>query len=312
MKTLSLCHCRHAINVSDSYCSARRRPFVTPRLRKPTVQVPSRQDSVSCVYKSELVSSSSSREELLITLTWTRDLVRRGFDLELLDARSKRGSGCAYRLRKVKGYSSFDFDGSRIEVWWNLSAAEYDNGCEPGGQFYLMMAVDSELCLKLGNNFSADERVKKMETSPGLSKTVCFSRRERFSGSTFYSTKAKFCDSGKEHDIRIKCVKETDESGAERPLLLVLVDGRKMVRVANLEWNFRGNQTIFFEGLVVDVMWDVQEWFFNSGRDAVFLFRTRSGPDSRLWFEEKNLFGDQLEFSLVISGCKKHQAKSWV
>ncbi|WJX44037.1 hypothetical protein P8452_31065 [Trifolium repens] len=77
-----------------------------------------------------------------------------------------------------------------------------------------------------------------------------------------------------------------------------------------LQWNFRGNQTIFVDGLLVDLLWDVHDWFFNpvSGY-AVFMFRTRSGLDSRLWLEEKqqhshNKDKDRVEFSFLIYACK--------
>ncbi|KAL9686078.1 hypothetical protein QQ045_023533 [Rhodiola kirilowii] len=308
MKTLSFCYSHRAVKVSDSSCNSRRRPLISRLLKSSSQTQSSVQNSVSCVYKSEL---SSSDKKLLITLTWTNDVVRRGFDVEFVDGRSTRDSD----VRKSKGYTLFDFNGAKIELFWNLSEAEYDNGCEPCRKFYLVIAVDAELCLKLGDTFDSDETVTEIEKSLKIAKTVYFTRRERFSGNTFYATSAKFCEDGAHHEIVIKCVKENDGSGAESPLLLVLVDGRKLVRVGNLMWNFRGSQTIFLDGLVVDVMWDVQEWLFDLGlgsrsgpsRAAVFLFRTRTGTDSRVWYEEKNLFGEHLEFSLVICGGKKFQ-----
>jgi hypothetical protein len=61
-----------------------------------------------------------------------------------------------------------------------------------------------------------------------------------------------------------------------------------LARVKRLQWNFKGNQTIFVDNLLVDLMWDVHDWFFNpASRYAVFMFRTRNGLDSRLWLEEK-------------------------
>ena len=62
------------------------------------------------------------------------------------------------------------------------------------------------------------------------------------------------------------------------------------------------------DGLLVDLLWDVHDWFFNpNSGNAVFMFRTRSGMDSRLWLEEKLVERDQqerVEFSLLIYAFK--------
>ena len=53
--------------------------------------------------------------------------------------------------------------------------------------------------------------------------------------------------------------------------------------------------------------WDVHNWFFNPASGyAVFMFRTRSGLDSRLWLEEKiaQKDKDRVEFSLLIYAYK--------
>jgi hypothetical protein len=77
--------------------------------------------------------------------------------------------------------------------------------------------------------------------------------------------------------------------------------------VKRLKWNFRGNQTIFVDGLLVDLLWDVHNWFFKGVYgNAVFMFRNRSGLDSRLWLEEKLEVKDKesVDFSLLIYACK--------
>ncbi|OWM67451.1 hypothetical protein CDL15_Pgr028314 [Punica granatum] len=71
--------------------------------------------------------------------------------------------------------------------------------------------------------------------------------------------------------------------GLKHPAVLVYVDRKVVVmRVKRLMWNFRGNQTVFIDSLLVDLMWDLRDWFFNNSGSgyAVFMFRTRSGLDS--------------------------------
>lgn len=96
----------------------------------------------------------------------------------------------------------------------------------------------------------------------------------------------------------------------KHPILSVCIDKKMVIRVKKLQWNFRGNQTIFLDGLLVDLMWDVHDWFYNPDSGfAVFMFRTRSGLDSRLWLEEKllqnqNYERDRVDFSFMIYACK--------
>ncbi|KAH0632419.1 hypothetical protein KY290_035843 [Solanum tuberosum] len=94
-------------------------------------------------------------------------------------------------------------------------------------------------------------------------------------------------------------------------MLFVSIDKKSVIQVKRLQWNFRGNQTIFLDGLVVDFMWDVHDWLCNPKSGcAKFMFRTRSGLDSRLWFDqEKNLEQNEEEeekdgFSLMICATK--------
>ncbi|WMV44540.1 hypothetical protein MTR67_037925 [Solanum verrucosum] len=94
-------------------------------------------------------------------------------------------------------------------------------------------------------------------------------------------------------------------------MLFVSIDKKSVIQVKRLQWNFRGNQTIFLDGLVVDFMWDVHDWLCNPKSGcAMFMFRTRSGLDSRLWFDqEKNLEQNEEEeekdgFSLMICATK--------
>ena len=120
-------------------------------------------------------------------------------------------------------------------------------------------------------------------------------------GNSEYSSKAKFFDTGTWHEIKVTCVAD-DERIKKSLSLNVCVDKKNVIQVKILRWNFRGNQTVFLDGKLVDFMWDVHDWFFEStsykksrARAGMFLFRPTSGLDSRLWLEEKNLGNKEQE-----------------
>ncbi|KAL8148092.1 hypothetical protein AgCh_005437 [Apium graveolens] len=138
--------------------------------------------------------------------------------------------------------------------------------------------------LKLGlilGDMAQEIAARKIKNGTHLAKFTLVSRKEHYSGNTHYSTKAKFCESGISHDIAIRC--NGDHEG------------------------LKGNQSIFIDGMMVDLFWDVHDWFFKPGSgSAVFMFKTRSGMDSRLWLEERLMHKDveeKLEFSLLIYAC---------
>ncbi|XP_041025017.1 uncharacterized protein LOC121265444 [Juglans microcarpa x Juglans regia] len=299
MRSIASCYSEHAVKVSDLYCSG---PSNQPNLS--TKMIPSIPNAVGCIYKAKL----STQKQLLITLNWCNELMGQGFVINIDDnasSPSKSNSNCQ-RLQKSKGTKNFQSCNSKIEVFWDISKANYDSGPEPLDGFYVMVFVDSELSLRLGDNDIEDLEDKRCNTETPHAKFSLVSRSEHFSGNAVYSTKAQFCDTGTPHDILIKCV---GEIGSKSPVLSVFIDKKNIFQVNRLRWNFRGNQAIFLDGLLVDLMWDVHDWFFNpTYGPAVFMFRTRSGFDSRLWLEEKNLKLKEQEkvgFTLLICACKK-------
>ncbi|XVF76267.1 hypothetical protein PTKIN_Ptkin13bG0252600 [Pterospermum kingtungense] len=295
MRSIASCYSEHAIKVSDSYCSGpSNKAYLSPNL------APSTPNTVTCMYKAKI---SSSQRNLLITLTWCNNLIGQGLTVnvgENLSTPSEFNSN-SHQLRKNKGCKTFKSCNSDIEVYWDVSNARYINGPEPSTRFSVMILIDSELCLLLG------DMNEEQQPAPKFS---LVSRSETFIGSTVYSTKAQFCDTGLAHDILIKCSGEEEEEGWRNPVLSVCIDQKKVFQVKRLRWNFRGNQIIFVDGLLVDMMWDLHDWLFKQTSGcAVFMFRTRSRLDSRLWLEEKSSGLEQMEkerpeFSLLICACK--------
>jgi len=308
MRDMVTCFSEHAVRVSEMTCSSYANQSIPQNLNL----TPSVQNAVVCLYKTSLLSVQE--QQLLIGVTWCRNQLGQG-SLSISFADEDDPSSCSstsFKLntfsrlfRKKKGHKSFEIDSSKIQVLWDLSSAAYHSTPEPIDGYYVLVLVGSELALALGD-LAQEAATKRLKMGPPLPRPAhLVSRREHYSGSTLYSTKAQFCDSGMTHEIVIRC--SEDQEKLKQPVLYVSIDKRPVIKIRRLQWNFRGNQTVFVEGLLVDLMWDVHDWFFNPGSGhAIFMFKTRSGRDSRLWLEEKLGQKDQetSDFSLLIYASK--------
>ncbi|KAK4763540.1 hypothetical protein SAY87_012978 [Trapa incisa] len=256
--------------------------------------VPSIRNAVTSLYRTTL----SSQKQLLITVTWLRTSTGQtltinfaGSGLDDPPAASFKLSLSSRLLRKKKGSKKVEPSSSnstsRIEVFWDMSNVRFNAGPEPSDHFYVVVVVDSEIGLILGDMMSHEAALKKFNHEASGGKFSMISRRENYSGNTVYNTRASFSSGGPVHDILVHFV--ADSVGIKSPALLVYVDRKVAMRVKRLMWNFRGNQTMSIDGLLVDLMWDLHHWFFNPAGSgyAVFMFRTRSGLDRRLPLEEE-------------------------
>ncbi|CAL1367073.1 unnamed protein product [Linum trigynum] len=322
-------HHHYSFSCSSSAAAAASSTLLAATAAPSSDSTPSVQNAVSSLYR---ITLSTHKKPFHLSVTWAADWLT-----------ISSGQSSTFKLntssglfRKKKGCRSIEAAGggpdSKFDVYWDLSSARYEAaGPEPLDGFYVVVLVDSEIVLILGD--LADESTvlpkKLLRTAAPASaaKSSLISRQEHCSGSTLYSTKAQFCETGGQHDILIKCSggdggeKEGVKQRNHHPVLSVCIDKKVVIRVKRLQWNFRGNQTIFVDGLLVDLMWDVHDWFFNpaaaTATAAVFMFRTRRGMDSRLWLEEKLAQKEEqlqqqekqqqrLEFSLLIYACKSH------
>ncbi|XP_010275153.1 PREDICTED: uncharacterized protein LOC104610298 [Nelumbo nucifera] len=298
MRDIASCVGEYALRINDSSCVASSMQGCRP----PSSLIPSTQNAVTCVYRIKL----STQKQLMITVTWFKNLNSQGLSINIGDDPSStfKVNTNSRLFRKKKGRRTLESGDSKIEVFWDLFTARYESGPEPVEGFYLVVVADSELGIVLGD-MGAEMVAKKFRTGDLIAQFSLVSRREHFSGNPLYLTKAQFCETGTIHSILIKLCGE--DEGLKHPVLSVCMDRKKVIRVKMLQWNFRGNQILFVDGLLVDVMWDVHDWFFNPDSGyAVFMFRTRSGLDSRLWLEEKMVQKDpdRAEFSLLICACK--------
>ncbi|OAY64385.1 hypothetical protein ACMD2_15711 [Ananas comosus] len=302
MKDLASCFGEHAVRVSDVSCSGSSGGSVSVSVSasSPLLGAPPVPDSraapsaVTALYRARLVSSPAPRE-LLIRVSWSRSHVGPALSVGVDDSPSPSSSPMTcHLLRKKKGSRSFTTSrAASVSLSWDVSSAKYASGPEPVANFYLSVSVDGEPALSLGDGAPA----------AGAAEFSLLSRKEQvLLAQAFYSTRAQFRQGGREHEITIRC------GGDDAAELAVCVDRKRVVHVRRLRWNFRGNQTIFVDGSPVDMMWDVHDWWFSSPAGyAVFMFRTRTALETRLWLEEEMVADDHrapAAFSLLIQAFK--------
>lgn len=300
MRNLTRCYSEHTIKVSDSYCSGQsKQAILSPKMNT----ISSTQNKVACTYKVKC----SSHLQLFVTVTWC-SVMDQGFTISIVDddpSSPLKFNAKHLHCGKRKGNKYFGSSDTRIKIIWDLSSATFAAGPDPVSGFYVAVIYNLELILLLGDKEDA-EMNKFISNISSKSKFKLFSRSEHISGRSVYTTKAQFFEKGRSHDIVIKCIAE--EKKQRELILSVYIDEKNVIEVKRLHWNFRGNESIYIDGCLVDMMWDVHDWLFDpKSGNGTFMFRPRIGLDSRLWLEENILHKNEQEnagVSLLICSSK--------
>ncbi|XP_062183760.1 uncharacterized protein LOC133887792 [Phragmites australis] len=292
MKDLVSCFSEHAVRISDVACSgganaADAAGAVGGGGRGAAVS------AVTSVYRSQL---SASGKDLLIDVTWSRasDGPALSVTVHEVTAASCHRAGAAPRhLHKKKGSGTFTAGSCVVGVFWDYTAARYGGARpEPVSGFYVAVVADAEFVLLLGD--MSKGYIERLHSGVPISGSRMARRRERFVGCGCWSTRARFSDSGAEHEIGVGL----DGGDAEA---WVSVDGRKVVQLRRLRWNFRGSHTLFLDGgAPVDMTWDLHGWLFHAGGElphassscAVFTFQARGASETRLWTDDDDDYAD--------------------
>ncbi|MQM01863.1 hypothetical protein Taro_034622 [Colocasia esculenta] len=225
------------------------------------------QNLVTCVYQTQLSGRSCT-----ITITWSKNLMGQGFSVGIDDSTSQclcKVDIKPWLFSKRKGSKVLEADNSKVDIFWDLSAAKFGSGPEPLEGFYVAVIFNLEMVLLLGD--LSKEAYRKTNASPPHFNAVFVAKREHIFGKKVYCTRAQFCDNGQFHDISIGC----ETVGLKDPSLEIHIDRKRVMQVKRLTWKFRGNQTILVDGLPVEVFWDVHNWLFGTPvGNAVFMFQT--------------------------------------
>uniref|UniRef100_A0A0C9RMX8 TSA: Wollemia nobilis Ref_Wollemi_Transcript_9890_1460 transcribed RNA sequence n=1 Tax=Wollemia nobilis TaxID=56998 RepID=A0A0C9RMX8_9CONI len=230
------------------------------------------QNLVTCTYWAELGVGGGRRRAVTVTVTWCKNGVGQGLCVGVGEEPGKL-SFCKVDLRpwffwRKQGLKRLDFDEATVWVFWDLSSARFGAGPEPREGFYVAVVCGNEAALVLGDMKEA--ALRRTRAGNPLTEAVLVSRKEHIFGNRYFATRARFGGSGRSHEVGIEC----RTKGPDDPALLVSVDREPVMEVKRLRWKFRGNDTIYVEGVPVQFLWDVHDWLFSPGLGhAMFVFK---------------------------------------
>ncbi|PWA82080.1 hypothetical protein CTI12_AA155030 [Artemisia annua] len=241
------------------------------------------------VYKTTINGNSR-----YITITWFKHLLLHGLSVSIdgLEANDPDFT-CKIELKpwcfwRKQGSKRFNIDGTSLNVFWDLKGAKFQGETEPISEYYVAVVCDQEVVLLLGD--LKKDAYRKTGCRPALVDPILVSRKEHIFGKKKFVTKMKFHEKGRFHDLSIECKNRSGVDGVA-PAMEIRIDGHLMINVKHLQWKFRGNESIYFSKVKIEVYWDVHDWLFSPGlRHALFIFKLSvpvtspviSGPSSPL------------------------------
>ncbi|KAM7270582.1 hypothetical protein ACFE04_029796 [Oxalis oulophora] len=229
------------------------------------------QSTVTCVYQTHIANSWKN-----VTFLWCRNLMNHTLNVMVHSSEGEMQHSCkvdvkSWHFWSKKGMKSFEIDGSQVNLYWDLHSAKFCASPEPIADYYVALVAGQEVLLLLGD--LKKKVYKRTKARPALVDPILFFKKENVFAKKSFSSRAKFDERRKEHDI----VVESSTSGPRDPEMWISIDGIVLIHVKNLQWKFRGNQTVLVDNQQVQVFWDVHDWLFSSVGPCQGLFIFKPG-----------------------------------
>lgn len=218
-------------------------------------------------------------ESRLITITWCKNLLLHGLSISVEGPESETQYTCKVELKpwyfwRKQGSKRFTVEGKTIDIYWDLKNAKFNGQTEPKTDYYVAVVCEEEVVLLLGD--LKKDAYRKTGCRPALIDPILVSRKEHIFGKKKFSTRAKFHEKGRLHEVSVECKNRNNSSSANGfdPEMEIRVDGHLVIHVKHLHWKFRGNESINVNKVRVEVYWDVHDWLFSPGlKHALFIFK---------------------------------------
>ncbi|XP_042500607.1 uncharacterized protein LOC122078615 [Macadamia integrifolia] len=236
------------------------------------------------VYRTKIAGQSH-----LITITWCKNLLLHGLSVSVEGPEGESHYSCKVELKpwyfwRKQGSKRFMVKGKAVDVFWDLKLAKFNGETEPQSDYYVAVVCEEEVVLLLGD--LKKDAYRKTGSRPALTGPILVSKKEHIFAKKKFSTRVKFHEKGRFHEISIECnnlhhhnssnssSNNSSGSGGLDPEMKIRIDGHLAINVKHLQWKFRGNERISMSKFRVEVYWDVHDWLFSPGlRHALFIFR---------------------------------------
>ncbi|KAJ0051403.1 uncharacterized protein LOC116120053 [Pistacia vera] len=249
-------------------------PPLAEKITEDPVTNKTAQSTVTCGYQTHIAGYLRN-----VTVLWCRNLMNHSLSIMVNSLEGDYHYSCKIDLKpwhfwSKKGYKSIDVEGNLVEIYWDLRSAKFSGGPEPYADYYVALVWEEEVVLLLGDY--KKKAYKRTKSRPAIVEAIQFYKKENVFAKKSFATRAKFDDKKREHDI----VVESSTNGPKDPEMWISIDGIVLIQVKNLQWKFRGNQTVLVDKQPVQVFWDVHDWLFSSPGTGhgLFIFKP-SAPE---------------------------------
>ncbi|CAL0315640.1 unnamed protein product [Lupinus luteus] len=224
------------------------------------------QSTVTCFYQTNVAGYWRN-----VSVLWCKNLMNYSLHITVYSVGSELHYSCKIDVKpwhfwSKKGYKTIDIDGNQVEVYWDLQSAKFSGSPEPISDYYVALVSGEEVVLLLGDY--KKKAYKRTKSKPALVEAMLLVKKENVLAKKSFPTKARFDEKKKESDI----VVDSSTSGPNDPEMWISIDGTVLIHVNNLQWKFRGNQTVIVNKQPVQVFWDVHDWLFSDSGTGPGLF----------------------------------------
>ncbi|XP_061347123.1 uncharacterized protein LOC133292704 [Gastrolobium bilobum] len=230
------------------------------------------QSTVTCFYQANVAGFWRN-----VSVLWCKNLMNHSLHITVDSVGGDLHYSCKIDVKpwhfwSKKGYKTFEVEGNQVELYWDLRSAKFSGSPEPSSDYYVALVSDEEVVLLLGDY--KKKAYKRTKSRPALVEAMLLVKKENVFAKKSFSTKARFDEKRKESEI----VVDSSTGGTSDPEMWISIDGIVLIHVKNLQWKFRGNQTVMVNKQPVQVFWDVHDWLFSGSGSGPGLFIFKPGP----------------------------------